>query len=680
MHTDDLVGALWLPRDGRTNPIDTTLALAKGARQGGATILENTPVTGIRVKDGRVAGVSTPRGDVACEVVVNCAGMWAREVGRMAGVTVPLHASEHFYIVTEPMAGVTSDLPVLRDTDGYIYVREEVGGLLMGGFEPEAKPWGGDGIPADFAFSLLPEDWEHFRVLMEQAVIRIPDLANAPVRRHVNGPESFTPDGRYLLGEAPECRNFFVAAGFNSIGIASGAGAGKSLAEWIVGGEPPLDLWDVDIRRVAPFQGNPRYLRERTREMVGAAYAPHWPHWQPATSRGVRRSALHDRLAARGACFGVVMGWERANWYAAPGMEPVYRYSYGRQNWFGCAAAEHRAVREAVGFFDQSSFTKLRLEGPDALDALQRLCANDVDVPPGRMVYTQMLNARGGIEADLTVTRLAADAFLIVTATASATRDADWIRRQLDGAHAVLTDVTSGQGVLGVMGPQSRALLARLTDADLSNDAFPFLSSREIWLASAPVRAARITYVGELGWELYVATEFAAGVYDALVAAGEDLGLRHAGYHAMDSLRMEKAYRSWGHELGSEDTPFEAGLGFAVRLDKPGGFIGHDALAARRERPLTRRLVVFLLDDPQPLLYHDEPIWRDGELVGRISSGAYGHTLGRAIGLGWVTHPDGVGDDFVDSGRWQIEVACDRLSARAQLAPPYDPKSLRVRA
>jgi 4-methylaminobutanoate oxidase (formaldehyde-forming) len=679
MRTDDLVGALWLPRDGRTNPIDTTLALARGARQGGVTIAENTAVTAIRVERGRVAGVSTTDGDVACEVAVNCAGMWAREVGRMAGVTVPLHASEHFYIVTEPMAGVAPDLPVLRDTDGYIYVREEVGGLLMGGFEPEAKPWGTDGIPADFAFSLLPEDWEHFQVLMEQAVIRIPAIESAPVRRHVNGPESFTPDGRYLLGEAPECRNFFVAAGFNSIGIASGAGAGKAVAEWIVGGEPPMDLWDVDIRRVAPFQANPRYLRERTTEMVGALYAMHWPFQQPVTSRGVRRSVLHDRLAARGACFGVVMGWERANWYATPGMEPAYRYSYGRQNWFPCAAAEHRAVREAVGLFDQSSFTKLRLEGPDAPGVLQQLCANDVDVPAGRVVYTQMLNARGGIEADLTVTRLAEHAFLVVTAAAAGTHDADWIRRHLGEARAGLTDVTSSQAVLGVMGPNARTLLSRLTDADLSGEAFPFLASREIWLASAPVRAARITYVGELGWELYVPTEFAAGLYDALVAAGADLGLRHAGYHAMDSLRMEKAYRSWGHDLGCEETPLEAGLGFAVRLDKPGGFLGRDALLAQHDRPLARRLVVFLLDDPEPLLYHAEPIWRDGVLVGRISSGAYGHTLGRAVGLGWVSHADGVSDRFVASGRWEIEVACERVSARAQLVSPYDPKSLRVR-
>jgi 4-methylaminobutanoate oxidase (formaldehyde-forming) len=500
------------------------------------------------------------------------------------------------------------------------------------------------------------------------------------VRRHVNGPESFTPDGRYLLGEAPECRNFFVAAGFNSIGIASGAGAGKALAEWIVGAEPPMDLWDVDIRRVAAFQGNPRYLRERTTEMVGAVYAVHWPYLQPVTSRGVRKSALHDRLAARGACFGVVMGWERANWYATPGMEAAYRYSYGRQNWFPCAAAEHRAVREAVGLFDQSSFAKLRLEGPEALAVLQRLCANDVDVPDGRIVYTQMLNQHGGIEADLTVTRLGADAFLVVTAAAAATHDADWIRRHLGDARAVLTDVSSGQAVLGVMGPGSRALLGRLTDADLSNAAFPFLSSREIWLGSAPVRAARITYVGELGWELYVPTELVTGVYDALVEAGEDLGLRHAGYHAMDSLRMEKAYRSWGHDLGSEETPLEAGLGFAVRLDKRMPFLGRDALLVQREQPLGRRLVVVLLDDPEPLLYHAEPIWRDGTLVGRITSGAYGHTLGRAIGLGWVTHADGVSDRFVESGRWEVEVACERVPARAQLAPPYDPKSLRVRA
>jgi 4-methylaminobutanoate oxidase (formaldehyde-forming) len=679
MRTDDLAGAVWIPGDGRTNPIDTTLALARGARQGGATIVENVTVTGVRRERGAATGVSTDRGDLACEVVVNCAGMWGRQVGRMAGVNVPLHASEHFYIVTEPMAGVSRELPVLRDTDGYIYVREEVGGLLMGGFEPVAKPWGMDGIPEDFTFSLLPEDWEHFRVLMEQACARIPAIEMAPVRRHVNGPESFTPDNRYMLGEAPECQNYFVAAGFNSIGIASAAGAGRALAEWIVGGEPSMDLWDVDIRRFMPFQGNAAYLRERTREVVGLLYAMHWPFRQPETARGVRRSALHDRLAARGAAFGVVAGWERANWFATPGMKAEYVYAYGRQNWFPCAADEHRAVREAVGLFDQSSLAKLLLQGPDAVAALQRLCANDVDVPTGRIVYTQMLNRRGGIECDLTVTRLAEDGYLVVTIAAAAVHDADWIRRGLGDARVTLTDVTSAFTVLGVMGPRSRELLSRLTSADLSTVAFPFGTAREIELGQALVRATRITYVGELGWELYVPSEFAAAVYEDVVSAGEGLGLRHAGYHAMDSLRMEKGYRSWGHDIGNEDTPLEAGLGFAVAFKKD-GFVGRDALLRQREAPLERRLVMFTLADPEPLLLGDEPIWRDGVLVGRVTSGAYGHTLGRSVGMGYVSHPAGVDAAFVGSGRWELELATERFPASASLEPPYDPISARVRA
>ncbi len=678
MRTDDLAGAVWIPGDGRTNPIDTTLALARGARNGGAAIVEHVAVTGIRRERGAATGVRTDHGDVACEVVVNCAGMWGREVGRMAGVNVPLQAAEHFYIVTEPLAGVTRDLPVLRDTDGYIYVREEVGGLLMGGFEPAAKPWGTDGIPRDFEFSLLPEDWEHFRVLMEQACLRIPALETAPVRRHVNGPESFTPDNRYMLGEAPELRNFFVAAGFNSIGIASAAGAGRALAEWIVGGEPSLDLWDVDIRRFMPFQGNAAYLRARTREVVGLLYAMHWPFRQPETARGVRRSVLHDRLAARGAGFGVVAGWERANWFAPPGAEPRYAYTYGRQNWFADAAAEHRAVREAVGLFDQSSLAKLLLQGPDAVAALQRLCANDVDVAPGRIVYTQMLNARGGIECDLTVTRLADDAFLVVTVAAAATHDADWIRRGIAAGRVTLTDVTSAFAVLGVMGPRSRDLLGRLTGAELSNAAFPFGTVREIELGYATVRATRITYVGELGWELYVPTELAMGVYDDVVAAGDGLGLRHAGYHAMDSLRLEKGYRSWGHDIGPDDTPLEAGLGFAVAFEKE-GFVGREALLHQRAGPRARRLVMFTLDDPEPLLLGDEPIWRDGALVGRITSGAYGHTLGRSVGMGYVTHPDGIDQAFLGAGRWELEIATERFPATPRLEPPYDPASARVR-
>src|SRR2546427_4066740 len=550
MGTAALAGAVWIPRDGRTNPIDTTLALAKGARAGGATIVENVTVTGIHRQNGAATGVSTDHGDIACDVVVNCAGMWGRRVARMAGVAVPLHASEPFSTVPEPMAGVTRELPVLRDTDGGIYVREEVGGLLMGGFESVAKPWGMHGLPKDFAFSLLPEDWEHFRVLMEQAIVRIPALETAPVRRHVNGPESFTPDNRYMLGEAPELRNFFVAAGFNSVGIASAAGAGKALAEWIVGGEPSMDLWDVDIRRFMPFQGNARYLYERTTEVVGLLYAMHWPFRQPASARGVRRSVLHDRLAARGAVFGVVAGWERANWFATDGVEARYVYTYGRQNWFPCAAAEHRAVREAVGLFDQSSLAKFLVQGPDAAAVLQRLCANDVDVPPGRIVYTQLLNTRGGIECDLTLTRLADDAYLVVTIAAAAAHDEHWIRRGLGEGPVTLSDLTSAFTVLGVMGPRSRELLSRLTRAALSSSAFPFGAEREIDVGHAMARATRITYVGELGWELYVPAEFALGVYEAVIAAGEDLGLRHAGYHAMDSLRMEKGYRSWGHDIG----------------------------------------------------------------------------------------------------------------------------------
>jgi heterotetrameric sarcosine oxidase gamma subunit len=678
MRTDDLAGAVWIPGDGRTNPIDTTLALARGARLGGATLVENVTVSGVRRERGAATGVSTDRGDIACEIVVNCAGMWGRQVGRMAGVNVPLHASEHFYIVTEPLAGVSRDLPVLRDTDGYIYVREEVGGLLMGGFEPVAKPWGMDGIPDDFTFSLLPEDWEHFRLLMEEACVRIPVLETAPVRRHVNGPESFTPDNRYMLGEAPECRNYFVAAGFNSIGIASAAGAGRALAEWIAGGEPAMDLWDVDIRRFMPFQSNAVYLRERTREVVGLLYAMHWPFRQPETARGVRRSALHDRLAARGAVFGVVAGWERANWFATPGTKAEYVYTYGRQNWFPCAAAEHRAVREAVGLFDQSSLAKLVLQGPDAPATLQRLCANDVDVPVGRIVYTQMLNRRGGIECDLTVARLAEDLYWVVTIAAAAVHDADWIRRGIGDARVSVTDVTSAFTVLGLMGPRSRELLSRRTSADLSTTAFPFGTTREIELGHALVRATRITYVGELGWELYVPTEFAAGVYDAVVEAGEGLGLRHAGYHAMDSLRMEKGYRSWGHDIGSEDTPLEAGLGFAVASTKD-GFLGRDALLRQREAPLGRRLLMFTLVDPQPLLLGDEPIWRDGALVGRITSGAYGHTLGRSVGMGYVSHTGGVDAAFVASGRWELELATERFPAAASLEPPYDPTSARVR-
>lgn len=680
LNTDDLVGAVFLPKDGQLNPMDVAQAIARGAKMGGASIYEHTKVTAIHREGGRVTGVATDQGDIVAEYVVNCGGMWGREIGKMCGVNVPLHAAEHFYIVTEPIEALTPDLAVLRDPDGCTYYKEDAGKLLVGAFEPAAKPWGMDGIPEDFEFDQLPEDWDHFEPILNNALHRIPMLKDAGIQLFFCGPESFTPDDRYILGEAPELKNFFVAAGFNSIGIQSSGGVGMVLAEWIVKGRPPMDLWDVDIRRWAPFQGNSRYLRDRTIEGLGLLYAMHWPFRQVETARPIRTTPLHDRLASRGACFGELAGWERANWFAPPGVEPKYEYSYGRQNWFEYSGAEHKAIRETVGILDQTSFAKFLLQGRDAEKILSHVCANNVAVPPGKIVYTQWLNERGGIEADLTVTRLTEDSYLVVTAAATQVRDFVWLQRHIpDGAHAVLTDVTSGHAVLGVMGPRARDLLTRVTDADLSNDAFPFATSQEIDLAYAKVRASRISYVGELGWELYIPTEFTLGVYDAIVAAGDALGLKHVGMHAMNSLRMEKGYRHWGDDITEEDTPLEAGLGFAVAFDKDADFIGRDALLRQKETGLKRRLVQFSLEDPEPLLYHDEPIWRDGKIVGRITSGMFGYTIGCAIGMGHVEHEDGVNANFVNAGSYEIEVACERVPARASLRPFYDPKSERVR-
>ncbi|HEX9126456.1 MAG TPA: FAD-dependent oxidoreductase [Methylomirabilota bacterium] len=680
MRTDDLVGAVWIPGDGKANPADITQALARGARAGGAAIHEGVRVTGVRLERGAVAGVETSEGLITTESVVNCAGMWARELGRLSGVTVPLHACEHMYIVTNPIDGVTSDLPVMRDADGHIYFKEEVAGLLMGGFDPWAKPWGMDGIPDGFSFGTLPEDWDKFEILMQNAIQRVPALASAQVRLLMNGPESFTPDNYFILGEAAEVRRYYVGAGFCSGGIAAAGGAGRALAEWIVEDRPPMDLWQADIRRFAPFHGNPEFLRERASEGVGVHYFVAFPNRELETGRGLRLSPLYERLHDRRACFGNKMGWERANWFAPEGVVPETSYSFGRQNWFPYVAAEHRACREAVAVFDQTSFSKFRLEGPDAEAALQRLCANDVAVAPGRMVYTGMLNERGGFESDLTVTRISADEYVIVTGSAQVTRDAHWMRRHIpDGARATLSDVTGAYAVLGVMGPRARDLLARLTRADLSNEAFPFATSREIWLGRAPVRASRITYVGELGWELYVPVEFATGVYDALHAAGGDLGLTDAGYYAIESLRVEKAYRAWGRELTTDDTPLEAGLGFAVRFDKAAPFIGRDALLAQRATPLGKRLVSFVLDDPEALPWGDEPIWCEGAIVGSTTSAAYGHTLGRAVAMGYVRREGGVDAAYLATARFEIEIAGDRFSARGGLRAPYDPDGRRIK-
>jgi 4-methylaminobutanoate oxidase (formaldehyde-forming) len=699
MRTDDLEGALWLPSDGKANPADVTQALAKGARMAGARIFEKTRVTALHTRNGAVAGVSTPRGDIACEVVVNCAGQWAKQVGRLCGVTVPLHSAEHMYIVTGRIAGVHPDLPVLRDPDGYVYFKEEVGGLLMGGFEPVAKPWGMDGIPDGFEFGILPDDWDQFQILMENALIRVPALEHAEVKTFMNGPESFTPDNNFILGEAPELRNFFVGAGFNSIGIASGGGAGRALAEWIVDGAPSLDLWPVDIRRFATFHGDDGWLKARVTEVLGLHYAMPWPNRELVSARPLHRSPLYDRLHARHALFGSKMGWERPNFFAPSAAEARLDYSFGRQSWFRYAADEHRAARAAVALFDLTSFAKYLLQGPDAEAVLQRLCTNEVAVPVGRTVYTAMLNSRGTYESDLTVARLAADTFLIVTGTAQATRDADWIRRHLVAraaeptldpsigrddslarARAVLTDVTADYAVIAVTGPRARDLLAAVSAAALDDGAFPFGAIRAIAIGDATPWAARRSYTGELGWELYMPREVAGDVYDRLVEAGARHGARDAGYYALESLRLEKGYRAWGRELTPDINPYEAGLAFAVRLDK-GDFIGRDALAAHRGRPPARRLMSFVALSPDtPLAHGGELILRDGEPVGEVTSAAYGHTLGAVVALGHVTTGGAPLDQAaLARTRFELDIAGERMPVRASLRAPYDPSGARLR-
>ncbi|MBZ9995136.1 FAD-dependent oxidoreductase [Mesorhizobium sp. BH1-1-4] len=682
MATDDLVGAVWLPGDGKANPTDLTQSLAKGARNRGAKIFERVKVTGITVKNGVACGVETDHGSIAAEIVVNCAGQWARKVGLMCGVSVPLHSAEHMYIVTGRIEGVHPDLPVMRDPDGFIYFKEEVGGLVMGGFEPHAKPWGMNGIPENFEFALLPDDWDQFEILMENALVRVPQLAQAEVKKFYNGPESFTPDNNFLLGEAPELKNFYVGAGFNSMGIASAGGAGRALAEWIVNGAPTMDLWPVDIRRFAAFNNNPRWLHDRIKETLGLHYAMPWPNRELDTARPFRRSPLYDRLAAKGACFGSKMGWERANWFAAAGEKAENDYAFGRQNWHEAVRREMKATREAVAVFDQTSFAKLLVQGRDACAVLNRICAGDINVPVGTSVYTGVLNARGGYESDLTVMRLGAEKFLIVTGSAQAVHDADWIVRNTPAdAHAVLTDVTSSYAVLALMGPRSRDLLGKLSSADLSNTGFPFATIREIDIGYATAYANRLTYVGELGWELIVPTEFAVGVYEALHEAGREFGLTDAGYYALDALRIEKGFRAWGRELTPDINPWQAGLGFAVAMDKPGGFIGRDALiAAKPATAPAKRIVLFTLDDAEPMLWGGELILRDGKPVGEARSAAYGHTLGRSVALGLIEQETGVDASFLSDGHFEIDLAGIRHPATVHLRSPYDPKSERVKA
>jgi len=680
IQTDDLFGGIHIPSDGYANAVDITQALAKGAKQRGARLFTHTKVEAVLQEGGRVTGVRTAQGEISAKYVVICGGMWSRDLASSVGVNLPLHACEHYYVLFESVDGLSPDLPVLRDYDACTYYKYDAGKLLLGAFEPNAKPWGMGGISEDFCFDEIAGDFDHFEPVLHDAMKRLPALERAGIQKFFCGPESFTPDVRYHLGETPELKNCFVAAGLNSIGLQSAGGVGKVTAEWIRDGKPPVDLWEVDVRRNMPFQRNRQYLQSRVSESLGLLYATHFPFRQYETGRGVRKSVIHDRLVAAGACHGEAFGWERPNWYAPAGVEPVYEYSYGRQNWFEHSAAEHRAVREGVALFDQSSFAKFRLEGRDAARVLSPVCANDIDVVPGRVVYTQWLNEHGGIEADLTVTRLGEDVFMIVSAAETEVRDFYWLKRHIpDDAHCVLTNVTSSMGVISIMGPRSRDLLQSITPDDLSHAGFPFATSREIEMGFCYVRASRITFVGELGWELYIPTEFMQDIYDRIMAAGAERGLVHAGYHALNSLRMEKAYRHWSHDITDEDSPLEAGLGFVIKFDKSGGFIGREALLAQRERGLSRRLLQLCLNDPVPLIYHNEPIWRDGELVGHITSGAYGHTLGGAVGLGYVSLEPGASDEAALSGQFEVEVACERVPAEVSLRPLYDPDNAQIR-
>jgi glycine cleavage system aminomethyltransferase T/glycine/D-amino acid oxidase-like deaminating enzyme len=679
--TEDILAGFYTADDGRTNPVDTTVALAKGAKMGGARVLEETKAIGIKQERGRVAGVITDKGEIQAEYVVNCGGMWGRELGKMAGVHVPVHAAEHYYLITEPIEGIYRDMPIVEDPDLFAYYRDEMGGLLLGLFEPVAKPWGMAGIPEAFSFGEIPPDWERMMPHLELAMKRIPIASEVGVHKFFCGPESFTPDMGPLMGEAPELKNYYVAAGFNSLGILFGGGVGQVMAQWIVDGLPPVDVSDIDIARLMPFQNNPRYLHDRTVELLGWQYIS-WPNLQAETARNARRSAMHDRLAAAGAYFGQSVGWEYPDWFAPEGVEPKVEYSWGRQNWFEYAAEEHRAAREDVILMDLTHMSKLLVQGRDAETALNRICANNLAVPVGRIVYTQWLNERGTIEADLTVTRLAEDCYLLVLVDSMHRHVVRWLEQQIPAeAHVFITDVTSGYNIISIQGPKSRRLINDLTTADMSNEAFPYLTMQEIDMGYALVKALRITYVGELGWELYVPTEFTLHVFDALVEAGHDVGLKFAGFQVLNTLRLEKAYRDYGYDIDNTDTPLEVGLGFAVDFDKPGGFIGKEALLRRKEKGVLRhRLVQFLLEDPEPLLYGTEPIYRDGELVGYLRSGGYGHTLGGAVGLGSIENEAGVSVDFIKSGSYKIEVAGTRYPAKASLRPLYDPKGERIRS
>lgn len=684
MDVSDLVGASWLPTDGQASPSDITQSLAKGARMHGAKIVEGVRVTGFEMDGGRIVKVKTTQGDIACDTVINCAGQWARQVGAMAGINVPLQPVKHQYIITEKVAGLASDAPTIRDPDRRIYFKEEVGGLVMGGYEPNPQAWttglaGGD-VPDEWEFRLFDDDFDHFEQHMTQAMIRIPELENVGVKQMINGPESFTPDGNFILGSAPECANMFVGAGFNAFGIASGGGAGWVLAQWAVDDEAPLDLWTVDIRRFSGLHRDRDWVRERTLEAYGKHYTIGYPHEEYDSGRPAIVSPLYERLKAHGAVFGSKLGWERPNWFAPEGGGKDV-YSMGRQNWFDAVGLEHAHVRDKVGVFDQSSFAKYELRGKDAQKALDWICANDVAKPAGRLTYTQLLNTRGGIESDLTVARLADDLFYIVTGTGFRTHDLGWIADHIDaGLDADLTDVTEQFGTLSLMGPEARRVLEKVTAADVSNVAFPFGHVREIDIAGHLVRALRVTYVGELGWELHIPIDATGDVFDALMQAGKPYDIRPVGYRALESLRLEKGYRAWGSDITPNDTPFEAGLGWAVKLGKDTDFVGRKAAQAAVGKQPAKRFAGFTVDDPNVVLLGRETILRDGVPVGYLTSGGYGYTVGKNIGYGYVRHDGGVSDAFLHSGAYELVVAMETVAATLHMEPLYDPKAERVKA
>ncbi|SDF49610.1 4-methylaminobutanoate oxidase (formaldehyde-forming) [Limimonas halophila] len=682
MATDGVMGAAFFPNDGHAQPSDLTQALAKGARQQGARILEDTPVKQIHTDGaGHVTGVETEHGTIRCERLVLCTGQWTREIGRGIGIDVPLHPMQHQYMVTEAVEGIERGIPTLRDPDGLVYFKEEVGGLVMGGYERSPLPWATDGIPPNFQFSLLDPDYEQFEPLIESGMERVPALQNAGVRQLINGPESFTPDGNFILGPAPEMHNVYVGAGFNAYGIAAGGGAGWALAAWIAGGEQPMDLGPVDIRRFGPPHRSEPWLRRRTVEETGKHYTISWPGEEHESARPARVSPVYERLRDAGACFGEKMGWERANWFATDGEAAEDRYTFGWPNWADAVAREHTACREGVALFDQSSFSKFVVSGPDAADAMAWICANKVAKGPGAVTYTQMLNPRGGIECDLTVSQIADDRFYVVTGTGAITHDFDWIKRSIPaGWDARIDDVTSAYGVLSLMGPSARDVLQQVTDDPVDGESFPFSTWRTLQIGGARVCALRVTYVGELGWELHIPMENVLPVFDALQAAGEPHGLTLAGYRAIESMRLEKGFRAWGSDVTPDETPLEAGLRFAVKLKSNTDFQGRAAIERQQREGIRKRFAIFTVDDPSVVLHGRETIYRDGEPVGYLTSAGYGHTIGAPIGFGYVHNDAGVDLEYLRAGTYELEVAMDRVPCTLHTRPLYDPEFARVKS